>query len=41
MESIRPIIDLGLGDRIPHESVSLIVHNRTERSIDRKVIEVE
>lgn len=41
VESIRPVIDFGLGDGIPHESIALIVHNRADRAVNGEIVEIE
>ena len=41
IETIGPVIDYRFVDRVSHESVSLIVHHRAERSVDGKIVKIE
>jgi len=41
MKPIRPIVDNRFVDCVSHESVSLVVHHGTQRSVDRKIVKVE
>src|SRR5271163_2710503 len=41
IKTIRPVVDWRFVDAVSHESIALIVHDRTERSVDGKIIEIE
>ena len=41
IQSVWPVIDRRLIDSISHETISLVIHNRTHGSINRKIVKVE
>jgi hypothetical protein len=41
VESIGPVVDRSLVNRVSHEPISLIIQNRTNWSVDGKIVKVE